>query len=316
MRHTNIIVDLTGSSRTYYLVREKQFFTVQDLLDYYKDNDVKNLERVNHVRFLTPLLRPTRRSYDDNSSSNSGSSTSLFYPPDTPAPPPPDRPPLPQRPSMQQRQRNGSQSSLGALAIQDASLPGFYPDPFSSPMSTSGRPDNRPPAPLPGGHKAAGLYYSTPRDVDQDISERLKEGLKQNDRCDCGIPREMADMPLGWTVHKSKDPGTYGRLFFQNIEGVTTWKIPHEVQTCMTVKQNYNIRTLTEMFSNSPSLSKSRSTFHMYLESPASSSAGSLSSDTVPQNSNDVRLDQNHRASVVMHNGQNNVTGNNLSTQF
>lgn len=320
VRHTNIIVDNSGSCRTYYLVKEKQFCTVQDLLDYYRTNDVKNLEKVNHVRFLSPVLAPNRSgSFQDDSSS--GSSSSRFYlPPNSAAPPPPDKPPLPERPRTLQR-RYGSNSSQTSLLTTTSSLQELSPMGFSmaspqgyqgspqgygatfDPFSTSlpGTNDDRPPAPLPGGHKTGGLYYSTPRDVTEDISDRLKEVLKQNDRCDCGIPRDMADMPLGWTVHKSKDAGTYGRLFFQNVQGVTTWKIPPEVQRSMTVQQNYNITKLTEMFSNQHSMTRQAS----YLESPANSVGSDIS---------DFRPDAARRSTIAVFNGQN--PNNMNSTQF
>ncbi|XP_021341958.1 uncharacterized protein LOC110442600 [Mizuhopecten yessoensis] len=311
IRHTNIIVDKSGSCRTYYLVKEKQFCNLQDLLDYYRTNDVKNLEKVNHVRFLNPVLRSTRGSIPDDSSSNS---SCTFHPPFTVAPPPPDRPPLPERPTTLQR-RHGSGSSQSSLLSATSSMQamspigyhagfsqdspkGFFPDTVFP--SSPGTADDRPPAPLPGGHRTGGLYYSTPRNVEEDISERLKEVLKQNDRCDCGIPREMADMPLGWTVHKSKDPGTYGRLFYQNVQGVTTWKIPAEVQENMTVQQNYNIRTLTEMFSNQ----RSRPGFQSYLESPSNSTASDMS---------DFRPDASRRSNIAVFNGQNPNTN---STKF
>ncbi|XP_060069201.1 uncharacterized protein LOC132549296 [Ylistrum balloti] len=307
VRHTNIIVDYNGSTRTYYLVKEKQFCTLQDLLEYYRTNDVKNLEKVNHVRFLKPVMRSVRGSSHDDSSSNS---SNTLCPPQALAPVPFDRPPLPSRPTTLQRRHNNSSSSQNSLlnstsSMQDLSpmefatgssrgfAQNYFPDTFSP--SSPGSVDDRPPAPLPGGHKTGGLYYSTPRDVDVDISDRLKEVLKQNDRCDCGIPREMADMPLGWTVHKSKDPGTYGRLFFQNVQGVTTWKIPAEVQANMTVQQNYNIRTLTEMFSN-------REPRPPY--SPSASTGSDIS---------DFRPDSGRRSNFTVYGGQ---SSNMTTTQF
>ncbi|XP_033744644.1 uncharacterized protein LOC117330458 [Pecten maximus] len=313
VRHTNIIVDNTQSCRTYYLVKEKQFCNLQDLLEYYRTNDVKNLEKVNHVRFLSPVLRPNRGSSQDDSSSNS---SSTFHQPQSPVQLPTNRPPLPERPATLQR-RLGSVSSQSSLLNASSSMQelspmgypmsppnvfaaGFFQDSFSP--SAPGTIEDRPPAPLPGGHKTGGLYYSTPRDVNEDISDRLKEVLKQNDRCDCGIPRDMADMPQGWTVHKSKDAGTYGRLFFQNVQGVTTWKIPLEVQQCMTVQQNYNIRTLTEMFSNQRQVSSGG--MHTYLESPANSTGSDAS---------DFRSNSGRRANIAVFNGQNpNISSTNF----
>lgn len=87
-------------------------------------------------------------------------------------------------------------------------------------------------------------YYSSPRNVDEDITDRLKEVLRQSEVCDCGIPRDKADLPLGWTVHRSKDPSSFGKIFFQSNKGVTSWRLPQEVESKLNYDQHQNLKEL------------------------------------------------------------------------
>lgn len=272
-------------------MKEKKFDYVDELIRYYKEHDVKNLQKVTHVRFLHPLVRPNFR--DDRSTSSGGSYNSIphsqgsagsfhAHAPGSPV----DRPPLPARPSH--LQRLGSQESFGSQIsvftqnsingssqvlnqVNEASggtLPrgasnnsiphvdwhlGPSGDSFPClPSPTLPSPTeknvNRPPVPIPEIPKAEGnLYYSTPRNVDESIKEELKKVIRESERCDCGIPRDLADLPLGWTVHRSKDAATYGRIFYQNEAGVTSWKLPEEVMRKMTPTHKTNIQKVKLM---------------------------------------------------------------------
>lgn len=284
VRHTNIIIEGTGAAKKYFLVKEKKFDSVDELIRYYKEHDVKNLQKVNHVRFAHSLNRPNYRSGESSSSAGSyntihsqnHSSGSFNSPPQHP-----ERPPLPARPTH--LPRLGSQDSFssqmpvftqGSVNSSSASLAnnGVVPVGFQrgnsnnsiSPDSnwTLGGPENvfpnlpspaenisrRPPAPIPNIPKSDGNpYYSSPRNVDESIKEELKKVIRENERCDCGIPRELADLPLGWTVHRSKDAQTYGRIFYQNESGVTSWKLPEDVNRRLTAQHRTNLQKVKIM---------------------------------------------------------------------
>lgn len=280
VRHTNIIIEGTAAAKKYFLVKEKKFDSVDELIRYYKDHDVKNLQKVNHVRFAHPLNRSNYRSGDSNSSAGSyntisnHSSGSFNSPPQNP-----ERPPLPARPTH--LPRLGSQDSFssqmsgfsqGSVNSSSASLanngvPGRFPRGNSSNSispdsngtcgsenfipnlpSPAEKISSRPPAPIPQIPKSDGNpYYSSPRNVDESVKEELKKVIRESETCDCGIPRELADLPLGWTVHRSKDVQTYGRIFYQNESGVTSWKLPEDVNRRLTVQQKTNLQKVKIM---------------------------------------------------------------------
>nr|XP_022297904.1 uncharacterized protein LOC111107159 [Crassostrea virginica]XP_022297905.1 uncharacterized protein LOC111107159 [Crassostrea virginica] len=263
VRHTNIRTD---GGRCFYLVPEVKFPSVQELVLHYGQNEVKNLQKVNNVRFLYPLSkRRDSRAEDGSGSSTSGQSH--YQSAEEVAAASEDRPALPSRP--RDLPRLSSQTSIGLSSPSTSSLNSFgSPDgvangrAFTSQTSiesgaSGGRHrlghhnstssiDSRPPAKLPQGHvnKDSNTYYSSPRNVDEDITDRLKDVLRQNEVCDCGIPRDKAELPLGWTLHRSKDPGSYGKLFFQNNKGLTTWKLPAEVESRLNIVQQQNIEQL------------------------------------------------------------------------
>lgn len=277
--------------KVYYLVKEKLFQNLDNLLDYYARNDVKNLEKVNHVRFLHKISRGNRTSIDYSSSTSSNTSYDRPNPNNQDRPPLPDRPRLPSRPSVERPGDWGgsnpslvSQNSIGTFDSRQRGSSFNSPNGngvFHSPTTPGGtsihfpnggtdsptsmisrqRGDSfdsngggntlpRPPLPLPlpvQQNKNQDKPYSEPIPL-LDRSEQLKEALRRSDRCDCGIPRDKADLPNNWTVHKSKDQATYGRLFYQNAQGLTTWRIPPEVEKDLTQEQHHNLQELYQEY--------------------------------------------------------------------
>lgn len=242
MRHTHIYAEPNGAGFLYFLVVEKKFSSVEDLIDFYKTNPVKNLENVSDVFFRNPIYRdnvqnghgqftrPTRSTSlsSMNSNGTSTSTGSLGRPqlPDT-------GPPLPSRPGPSRTFSSGSSGTV------DLSSTGSMPNIVNPDIA------NRPPLPLPPQVKDDEYYvYSKARNVDEDISEKLKDVLKSNERCECGIPRSLAELPLGWTVHLSKDALTAGRLFYQNEQGLTSWTLPNEVKQQLTKVHIANLRRI------------------------------------------------------------------------
>lgn len=244
VRHLHIQIEENGTSLQYFLVVEKKFNSIMDLLDYYKNNPVRNLENVDDVYFKFSLDRPggigpfgglsisggsLGRSRSVSSMESNHSGVSAF---------PTGPPPLPVRPKVNSTGSDSSCSSSwtnGSLQ-ENGAAGGRLPESIV----------NRPPAPLPDAAICPdyGAYYSRARDVSEDISGRLKEVLNQSEVCECGISRNLAELPLGWTVHRSKDAGTFGKLFYQSAQGQTSWFLPQNVKMQMTQKHMNNLRLL------------------------------------------------------------------------
>jgi len=230
----------------YFLVPEKKFDHVDDLVNYYSKNQVKNLENVSNVFLKTPIYRegadmssgslPRSLSGRSMNGSSNGSlsrlaqSVSFSHSSDSGS----GIPSLPPRPRTQSQGNISAESSSGGQSVTGA-------------LPVNGEICNRPPMPLPtaSGGKDEGPYmYSQARDVTEDISEHLKDVLKLSERCECGIPRHLAELPMGWTVHLSKDALTQGRLFYQNEEGVTSWTMPEMVTRQLTKKHIQNLQSI------------------------------------------------------------------------
>ncbi|XP_045165117.2 uncharacterized protein LOC123529015 [Mercenaria mercenaria] len=258
VRHTHIQIEEDGSRSgwRYFLVVEKKFESIDQLVNYYRQHPVKNLENVNNVYFQNPIYRSDVNAnlYTEQNGSSGGrfipnralSVSSLSISSRNS-----DRsvdsmnsipPPLPVRPIGRTQSMDTSSGTWGSNSSQVNSLP----------CNDIG---SRPPLPLPetsAKKDEGGAYgYSRARDVTEDISEKLKDVLKSSERCECGIPRNLAELPMGWTVHLSKDPLTRGKLFYQSEDGVTSWQLPQQVEMQLTkvhisnlrqIDQNWNVR--------------------------------------------------------------------------
>lgn len=237
VRHLHIQMEETRNVLRFFLVPDKKFDVLEDLIHYYSCNPVKNLEGVDNVFFKYPLCHdrvpnglnrsPSQASsMSGNELSRGGSFASASSLPNGNS----QRPPLPDR---------TRQPSLSAS--QDGSFSGS-----DSLCSFPVMPTDRPPLPLPPEMpRPDNLYYSHPRDVSEDISQKLVQQLQMSERCECGIPRRLAELPLGWTVHLSKDTQTSGKLFFQSNDGVTSWTIPEEVQMQLTKVHKGNLSKIS-----------------------------------------------------------------------
>ena len=237
VRHLHVQIEENGTAVQYFLVVEKKFLSIQELLDYYKTNPVRNLENVDDVYFKFSIDKPGS-SPSGGTINRSRSVSSIDSARSTLSTTPAGPPPLPTRPRNQSTgsDNSSSQSSWTNGSVQENGAVGNRHIEAIA---------NRPPAPLPAVDACDyGAYYSRARDVSEDISGKLKEVLNQSEVCECGISRNLAELPLGWTVHRSKDTATFGKLFYQSAEGQTSWFLPQNVKMQMTQKHMSNLRTL------------------------------------------------------------------------
>ncbi|KAK3101077.1 hypothetical protein FSP39_000789 [Pinctada imbricata] len=119
VRHTNIVIESNGYQKKYFLVKEKKFDSVEELMLFYRTNEIKNLQNVKNVRFLYAVESGRGSRSHDNGSASSESSYDRYTSPGSsagmvdPSNIPQNRPPLPARPKDLPR-RNSSHSSMGS----------------------------------------------------------------------------------------------------------------------------------------------------------------------------------------------------------
>lgn len=97
-----------------------------------------------------------------------------------------------------------------------------------------------------------GLYYSEPRDVDRELSNDFIAHLLQHDnnghytdgKCVCGLDLADSELPHGWSMHRSTERETEGRLFFTGPTGETSWELPTIVSVDLDPQQQDRIRQL------------------------------------------------------------------------
>lgn len=78
-------------------------------------------------------------------------------------------------------------------------------------------------------YTSEGLNYSRVKS-EVDKFPKLLQSLRvaeAHEKCECGIYIRDSDFPEGWTIHRSKEPETMGKLFFMNEElNITSWFLP------------------------------------------------------------------------------------------
>ena len=96
----------------------------------------------------------------------------------------------------------------------------------------------RPPMPVPEEVTVSdeNPYYTEPRPF-KDHLEELKQMLRESEICDCGLKTIDAELADGWTVHRSREPNTYNRVFYQHENGNTTWQFPDPIGRLLNFSQ-------------------------------------------------------------------------------
>ena len=67
---------------------------------------------------------------------------------------------------------------------------------------------------------------------------------KRDERCECGLFIDDSRLPHNWSVHVSREPITYGRIFFLGPDGNTTWELPMKIAFELAPDQQDRLRDL------------------------------------------------------------------------
>ncbi|XP_067683503.1 uncharacterized protein [Haliotis asinina] len=252
VRHVNVVIERIPTLK-YYIVEQLKFNSFQDLCKNYSSQRIRNLEQIDNVRLLHPIIHGaesneaylplqtgmpiTARRYSDNSipkTPDAGKLTPQF-----------------DFGGLGGRCVDTSQQSTISRALSRRRSASNATRPLPEPPKTGSQ--SRPPCPPPPTSESnPDTYYSSPRDEDKNRVDELRDGLHETDLCECGVPLCDSQLPLGWTLHKSNDPVSYGCLFYQNAEGETTWSLPLHIVPGITAKMKNVIIKLSNQCGNPP----------------------------------------------------------------
>ncbi|XP_050413771.1 uncharacterized protein LOC126828195 [Patella vulgata] len=224
---------------SYYVVPEMPFQSFRELQEYYSVHRIGNLEKIDNVKLLYPINRrertaslPESVNIDLLNRRNKFASNRQIS-----------------QPNLQKTTLNGSNSSMNSQGSSNRSSGNSHVS-FARNSGASISEDQvgfRPPLPLPPRPTGdLDPYYSRPKDENQDRVHELKEYLKNSEKCDCGLLLSHADLGGGWAVHKSRESLTFGRLFYQNQNGQTTWSLPENIICKLTPPKIDYLRHLYE----------------------------------------------------------------------
>lgn len=260
---------ITQQSGTVYIL-DRQFQTLQDLVKFYCEHDVPNVEAVAGVRLSYPVLCTAhdmlRRRVSASDAAAQHNARDLRRASDVLSV---HNLRLQILRNLKKSKKNksdasnrttvvvASQSSSDPAAVVSDNLKRFDRQPAipndiaavdSSELSASSVAD---------GDGAAGgadvsPYYSEPRDVERNLSADFIARLLQQDngehgadgKCVCGLYLADSELPQGWSMHISTECGTEGRLFFTSPTGETSWELPTRVSVDLDAEQQDRIRRL------------------------------------------------------------------------
>ena len=146
---------------------------------------------------------------------------------------------------------SGNSGSVGksSASLLDVNVPTPIRRP---PLKIEINTNTRPPQPLPRDAAAIRNHcellreffakaessgdYAKVRDTEEDQTNVLISQLREHDeiwsnqKCECGIYHRDAQLPGGWTIHRSNEELTRGRLFFMNdTTRETAWLLPTDI---------------------------------------------------------------------------------------
>ena len=287
-------------------ILDQQFQTLEDLVNFYSQRDVPNVEAIAGVRLTCPIVYsaddtaslhdgtlrrrlPRRVSAGDAAHSQNnrelsragGSSGAVLTYHHSVSDSQSDRLLLSKdrnwcskilRTLMPSNRKNGADAQNGMVQSLSSHTSGEVNSNLScSSLAESPKkfgkqpaiPDGNTDPPFPSMHENlsatliasgadAGLYYSEPRDVDRELSTDFIAHLLQHDtedhtddgKCVCGLDLADSELPRGWSMHKSTERGTEGRLFFTSPTGETSWELPTIVSVDLDAQQQDRIGQL------------------------------------------------------------------------
>ncbi|ESO91407.1 hypothetical protein LOTGIDRAFT_228833 [Lottia gigantea] len=203
IHHIQVYVSKQNFNYRYHIVPDIVFQSFSALQQHYSKHRIGNLEQVENVKLIHPLTRRNR-------------TQSL---------------PIIENPENGSSSRRAVELSRRTSDISSSQRPGTNLSNHHGSTTSLTDPRHRPPQPLPPCPAAGGStpYYTRPTDEEIDRASELAELLRNNERCDCGLLLHEAELGSDWTVHKSRDASTIGKIFYQNVSGDTCWNLPESV---------------------------------------------------------------------------------------
>ena len=223
-----------------YILQEETFPSIEKLVQYYGKHEIPNEEKIRHIRLLYPITNE-----EHNAKRNSSRRVSDGQ---VPAPSAAFSGPsrvLPRTTSVP------SKMSLSDTKFNNKKR-------ISSQMSAK-----RPPPPLPrevvitpvpankqGPTPPPEYCYDYAKTTDHldEVREsvRLMDLADAGELCECGLLISESKLPLGWTIHRSTEPATRGRVFFVSPNQQSAWNLPSDVDKLLTGEQRLFIEGLRQ----------------------------------------------------------------------
>jgi hypothetical protein len=288
-----------------YYLQNHLFDSLQELITYYKANDVPNTENIENVRLLCPIVNKRQVSNSDTSMCRTSAEVVPNEPRYTGQ--------IGRRNSSEQGKRNSDDSSKRSLSERGKSISSMGssveeeedpqlvynklfpigrsaevrqlpPPPGSKLIPKQAVPqtgvnrnnlvelplelrpliklDQRPPAPLPTIEDTSsgdsngiynGVYYSCVKLVENKLPQLIDQlsgtSATETTHCECGLDLELSQLPMGWSVHVSREAGhSYGRPFFVSPDQVTSWDPPKEIYLELNRHQQKFIKFLCDNY--------------------------------------------------------------------
>lgn len=225
-----------------YLLQDVQFQSLDDLVHYYKDNEIPNKENVRHVRLLYPITDPNALPSPGRNDGRRGSSSSVGS-----------------GVSVTSTSSHGSGVRL-PTRNNHSSVPTRPLDNKVQPPARLSLPNisDRPPQPLPkqvrntlvnvsSGPKPPDHCYDYAQSPDCNRILDVKQQVRlMDDLCECGLPLKNSTLVMGWTVHRSTEPETNGRVFFVGPNNESCWVLPINIDQLLKAEQRLFIESVKQ----------------------------------------------------------------------
>ncbi|CAI9722867.1 Hypothetical predicted protein [Octopus vulgaris] len=214
IKHVNIKIvrDSQGGESFCLLYELGNFKSLASLIEYYKVHPIDNIEKVQDVKLLYPIMRkPSDSDIMDGVVENFHGSVGL--------------------------QTNNNQQVTtpdNNNFFLESRPPAAVPPTLSKQQNVDAT--------------QSSFYYTYVQNMNEDRSRLLWQTLRMEERCMCGIRIQDSQLPDNFTVHQIQDSNGW-RLYFQDQNKVTSWILPDHVIERM---EPFHWNNLTKLYAPKP----------------------------------------------------------------